>query len=123
MQSQYRVWIEENVTDTYGKCAEVTEAMVAVFPELTRIRGFYMCEAWGVREHWWLVAPDGEIVDPTAGQFPSKGTSEYVPLKEGSLEPTGKCMNCGGYVYRASKACSTACAKALEAYYGCEFSG
>lgn len=121
MQSQYRVWIEENVIETFGKCDDVTKAMAAVFPELTRTRGYYMCVAWGRRDHWWLVDPEGEIVDPTAEQFPCRGTSQYVPWKEGSEEPTGKCMNCGSYTYRATNACSPECAKALEAYYGCAF--
>jgi hypothetical protein len=122
VQSKYRAWVAETVTETYGKCKEVTEAMVAAFPELTRVRGHYMCADWGKRAHWWLVDENGEIVDPTADQFPCKGTSEYVPWEEGAEEPTGKCMNCGGYTYGSSRACSPACAKKLEAYYGCSFS-
>ena len=67
-----------------GRCAEATLAMAAVFPELTRVRGHYLCWVWGEREHWWLVEPNGEIVDPTADQFPSKGGGVYVPWDEAS---------------------------------------
>ena len=99
----YEEWISQNVKDNgYGQCHEATEAMAQAFPELSTVRGHYECPIWGTREHWWLVAPDGRIVDPTVEQFPSKGIGEYTPLDEEAEEPVGKCANCGEYSY-ASK--------------------
>ena len=122
MEQKYRTWIEQNVTETYGACAEVTEAMAETFPELTRTRGFYVCPAWGSRDHWWLTTLEGDIVDPTAAQFPSQGKGAYQPLNEGAEEPTGRCMNCGKYVFGGHGACSAECAEKLTEYYGCSFS-
>jgi hypothetical protein len=112
----YDEWIEANVTETKGKCAEVTEQMVAAFPELTRIRGHYYCPAWGERTHWWCVDQDGNIVDPTKAQFPSEGTGHYEPWDESQEEPTGKCPNCGGFIYGGGQVCSDACGSAYTAY-------
>lgn len=116
----YEEWVQANVDQTYGKCAEVTLAMQKVFPELVRVRGCYMCPIWGERLHWWLVTPDGKIIDPTASQFPSKGAFEYVPLEEGAEEPCGICANCGEPSYASkgggSTVCSDVCSKAYAAY-------
>lgn len=108
--SQYAEWIAQHVVeDGTGQCAEVTKQMAAAFPELTRVRGHYYCDRWGERTHWWLVTADGTIVDPTAQQFPSKGTGTYVPWVEGEEEPTGTCLNCGQPAYRQRNFCSDAC--------------
>lgn len=107
----YEFWIDNNVTETYGTCNQVTQQMVIEFPDLTRVRGHYLCPLWGQREHWWLVDPEGEIVDPTKKQFPSKGTGQYIPLKEGTPEPTGKCPNCSAYVYDGNTCCCPGCFK------------
>ena len=116
MRDEYAKWITENVTETYGTCKEVTEAMATAFPELTRIRGHYYCIAWGERAHWWLIGQDGEVVDPTASQFPSNGTGAYVPWEEGAREPTGMCPNCGEYCYDGNYCCSESCGIAYAAY-------
>jgi len=116
MQEKYKKWIEDNVTEAYGKCAEVTAAMVAAFPELTRVRGHYYCYGWGERTHWWLTAPDGSIVDPTKDQFPSKGNGEYVPLPANAPEPTGKCPNCGELIYNGGDFCDDHCGHAYVAF-------
>lgn len=108
--NKYIEWIQENVSSPLGSCRETTEKMNQVFPELRRVRGFYNCFVWGKREHWWLVDPEGNIVDPTVAQFPSKGTGEYIELDETEEEPTGKCINCGGYTYHQNCFCSDACA-------------
>lgn len=100
----------------YGQCAEITQLMITDFPELRRVRGHYYCSMWGKRSHWWCVAPDGSVVDPTAIQFPSRGAGEYVPHEEGSPEPTGKCPNCGGYCYEGRDLCSAACRWSYMAY-------
>jgi hypothetical protein len=117
MDPRYAEWIAANVEgDGYGQCREVTERMAAAFPELARVRGHYYCLIWGEREHWWLTTPAGEIVDPTAAQFPSKGHGEYVPWIEGTPEPTGLCPQCGEYVYDGNTCCSDACSRAYAAY-------
>jgi hypothetical protein len=113
----YDEWIAANVAEPYGKCAEATAAMAAAFPELERIRGHYHDAFWGQRSHWWLSAPDGTIVDPTKAQFPDQN-GDYEPHGADDAEPSGLCMNCGGYVYGSSYTCSAACAAANDAFYG-----
>jgi hypothetical protein len=113
---EYEAWIETNVQEAYGRCDEVTRAMAEAFPELRRVRGHYYCLVWGERTHWWLVTPGGAIVDPTAKQFPSGGRGVYEPWAEGTEEPSGKCPNCGGYVYGGGTACSDTCAREYGNY-------
>lgn len=73
-----------------GKCREMSEALCAADPTLTLVRGHYFCPEWGEQAHWWCQRPDGTIVDPTAAQFPSKGSGDYVPF-DGTVE----CSECG----------------------------
>lgn len=104
-----------------GKCAQAVEMMVAAFPELRRAGGFAHV-SWGRDQHWWCVAPDGLIVDPTVQQFGPPGTPiryEELDLNDPATRarvPTGKCMDCGGDVYGGDTFCSTECAAATEAY-------
>jgi hypothetical protein len=91
--------------------------MREVFPELELRRGHYHCPIWGKRQHWWLVTPDNQTVDPTAAQFPSGGLGEYVELDESQTEPTGRCMNCGDLCFDGDTTCSAACLAELSAYY------
>lgn len=115
--TNYESWIAEHYPtreSAYGRCADATEAMQRAFPELRRVRGHFICAAWGERQHWWLVTADGTIVDPTLAQFPSVGF--YVPWAEGAMEPTGKCPNCGEFVYDSGTVCSDACADAYARY-------
>lgn len=117
MSDAYQTWIAVHVTgDGYGQCAEATEQMQAAFPTLTRVRGHYYCPFWGEREHWWLVDPAGQIVDPTAAQFPSRGSGVYVPRDETQPEPTGRCPNCGEYCYDGATCCSENCHLEYAAY-------
>lgn len=112
----YDQWIEGHYPTpelAYGQCDEATKQLVAAFPELQRVRGHYYCWTWGERSHWWAVAEDGTIVDPTARQFPSGGRGMYVPWEEGAEEPSGKCPNCGGYVYGGGTVCSDQCGDAF----------
>lgn len=107
-----------NLTDLYGRCAEHTLAMQKDFPELTRVRGQFDCPINGKSCHWWLVTPDGEIVDPTVAQFPTKGyAAQYIPWEEGNEEPTGKCLQCGDLTYRFQCFCSDSCIKAAGVLY------
>ena len=55
-------------------------------------------------------------MDPTVAQFPSKGVGEYQGLQDDE-RPTGKCMNCGAFVYDGSYTCSKNCSVELESYY------
>ena len=110
MITKYQQWIAENVDGNgYGQCLEVTLQMQHAFPELQRIKGHYYCAIWGERCHWWLQTADGEVVDPTAMQFPSKGTGVYVPLCSDEPEPIGRCVNCGEYCYNDPNFCSSSC--------------
>jgi hypothetical protein len=107
----YTEWIETYQGQVYGMCASLTQQMIEAFPELKRVRGHYLDPVWGRREHWWCVAPDGSIVDPTKSQFPSKGMGPYKEHVEGTPEPTGKCHNCGDYCYNGHSFCSLECEK------------
>jgi hypothetical protein len=73
-----------------GKCKEMSEALVKADPSLTLVRGHYWCPYWGQQAHWWTKDTDGKIVDPTALQFPSKGSGDYVEF-DGTVE----CSECG----------------------------
>ena len=111
MLAKYQEWIKNQNSDVFGACKARTEEMVAAFPELKRVRGHYYDIVWGERMHWWCVDPDGNIIDPTARQFPTKGKGAYVPWKEGAEEPTGICPNCGEYCYEGTTCCSEKCHK------------
>lgn len=122
LPKNYQEWIDKNVPeDPTGKCAEVTEAMQEVFPELNRVRGHYICplcvfSSTPIFPHWWLVAPDGQVIDPTAAQFPSKGSGVYEPHDESEPEPTGKCHECGNYCYDGNFFCCENCEISYMAY-------
>lgn len=108
MDNDYQKWIDDNVptfAHAYGSCSEMTALMRHAFPELTRVRGHYQ-----TYPHWWLTAPNGEIVDPTARQFWDT-TGVYHPHNEAGGEPLGRCYNCGEYVWGevGSVFCSEAC--------------
>lgn len=109
-------WIAEHVQgDPTGKCAEVTAEMAEAFPWLRRVRGHYFCVVTGRdHPHWWMQDADGQVIDPTASQFPSNGAGIYTE-HEGP-EPSGKCPNCGGYVYDGGTVCGDMCARQYEAY-------
>ena len=112
----YNKWIEANVKgDGFGECREITTQMLEYFPELQQVRGHYMCPIWGRRGHWWLVTPNGEIVDPTAKQFPSGGLGEYLEWIDGTEEPTGKCANCGEFTFKGENFCNDACFQSWHA--------
>lgn len=128
-KSAYQNWIAANVEGNgYGKCAEITEAMAAAFPELTRVRGHFYCSEWGERTHWWLKTKHGEIVDPTALQFPGNfghfpPPEPYMEWNEGDPEPTGICMECGEYCYEGREFCSDGCRSAYLSYLAADCGG
>jgi hypothetical protein len=79
MKEIYKIWIENWLSrnNPVGKCAEATMEMKKAFPELTRVGGDFFCPKWLQSSHWWLIAPDGSIVDPTIGQFIYTNDSQY----------------------------------------------
>lgn len=113
---RYREFFIQSESEAYGACSEATIAMAAAFPELRRVRGHYYCPVWGERAHWWLTDFAGTIIDPTAIQFPSKGTGQYVEWTEGANEPTGMCPNCGEHCYEGQYFCSESCGQAYVAF-------
>lgn len=127
-KSAYDNWIRSYEQEiggparTYAKCAEATQAMAERFPELMRVPG-HVETSWGRRAHWWCKTPDGDIVDPTARQFPG-GVFEYDEFKEGDPVRLGRCMNCGYEIWApADKGvcnciCSPACGAELRADLG-----
>lgn len=74
-----------------GKCKEFCETMLTVRPELTLVRGYYHCPMWGRQEHWWLKDSQGDIIDPTVKQFPTKGVAAEYEEFAGVCE----CAECG----------------------------
>jgi len=116
---KYQEWISQSIPSrahALGQCAGVTLDMQADFPELIRVRGQYHCPIWGERDHWWLKDPDGNVIDPTAKQFPSGGIGEYQEWNEGDPEPTGQCPNCGNRCYNGASVCSRECASEYTRY-------
>lgn len=101
-----------------GSCGSGSAAAVKAFPELALCRG--IVEGRGY--HWWCVAPDGVIVDPTYPQFKiPPSAKEYLFLDEQTahLLPTGKCMNCGWEVWKKAAVCSEECAEGVADDLGC----
>lgn len=111
---------------TLGQCKPEVEAMKEKFPELEVVRGHVTAWFSSVgpmrRAHWWLTDPEGNIVDPTAGQF-ELGVGDYEPWTEGDPIRLGRCMNCGEEIWgtpeenKDSCCCSERCARVLEAEF------
>lgn len=106
----------------YGLCREAAEDMAKAFPALKVVRGHVHC-LWGKRGHWWCVDPEGNIVDPTVGQFP--WVESYEEFHEGDEYRIGKCMNCGEEIWGSSPEavhstmfCGQACESAMAHYLG-----
>lgn len=124
----YAEWIEQYVSFqegryVRGKCASATKAMVVAFPELRRVAGFAHVDHQWTDQHWWCVAPDGTVVDPTAEQFGQVGQHlvDYEELdlndpKTRGMIPTGRCMDCGDPVYNGATFCNSECERSTDAY-------
>lgn len=64
-----------------GKCKKLCIDLIEKNPELTLIRGHYFCPLWNKEEqHFWCVNKQGDVVDPSKKQFPSKGHGIYTPF-------------------------------------------
>lgn len=111
----YLQWIADHAgPDPHRQCKEVTERMAAAFPELRRVRGHYVCPSEGPQPHWWMVTPDGTVLDPTREQFTSPGQGVYEPHQ--GPEPTGTCLNCGALVYGETPFCDSDCTNEFSSY-------
>lgn len=121
MKAVYQEWIDANIDElnNMGACSQRTTEMQQAFPELRRVAGFYYSIGWGQREHFWLETEDGEIIDPTAMQFPCKGNGVYERLSEDEILrlPIGMCANCGEPIYRDSECTDTVCSRSCAAAY------
>jgi len=84
MNKQYSDYIENLKLDQQsasGQCFDVCIEMKKKFPELRFAKGFYNDAKAGWRGHWWLKTASGEIIDPTAIQFPTNGNGKYEEWK------------------------------------------
>lgn len=98
-----------------GKCKELSEYLIAKDSSLRLVRGHYYCPIWGIQQHWWCEDREGNIIDPTKDQFPSKGNGEYV-----EFNGICNCEVCGREVMEEDAifmsrypVCSNECAKSL----------
>jgi hypothetical protein len=76
---KYIQWIDAYVTSgkpIRGECRQVCAEMLVHFPEL-RLKGGYVRTPIGSDLHYWLLAPDGSIVDPTEAQFGYLDPEDY----------------------------------------------
>lgn len=120
---KYQDWITLNyLTSQKARraCEEATLSMESAFPELIRVRGLAVVEEpYGLpptrTPHWWLKTEDGEIVDPTAHQYPTRILS-YEEADERLGPPTGRCSNCGKLCYKSNYFCSDECSEEYMAY-------
>lgn len=111
----YAEWIESQQLPQLpcGMCEHVSREMAVAFPELRLARGHYI--PWAETKHyphWWCVTPDGVVVDPTAGQFVGVGPGDYV--EHVGDEPTGRCYECGVYVFTGEPFCDATCRRAWD---------
>lgn len=99
----YAEWIKQHYPtsrEALGKCKEASHAMKAAFPELRVTNGFVHGPGFSDAMHWWCVATDGSIVDPTAIQYGGPILHEEIddshPARNFSQ---ARCMNCGERYY------------------------
>ena len=126
MKEKYAEWIELHYPTPQSalkQCEPAVHAMILNFPELTIVRGQAVVEEpHGFiptkTHHWWCINPEGEVIDPTAHQYPKRILS-YEPLDESKRDPTGKCPNCGCISYASTcltPLCSEKCSKEYKKY-------
>jgi hypothetical protein len=117
MKPEYLAWIKANVNPKAcaGTCQSVVRKMVAAFPELRRVPGYFGT----FHQHWWVEDVDGRVIDPTRYQFPDEGKGgTYYGLPGYPLFP---CFECGTTVYKVdfNPCCSAECKEGCreEPYY------
>jgi len=127
MDAAEKEWIDSRYPDygsAVGKCAEASHAMAQAFPRLRVTNGEVWLAGCGEpRLHWWCVAPDGEVIDPTAKQF--SHTPAYIEIDQDHPARNyerARCPNCGEAFYmteeawRYSPLCSQSCATDYATY-------
>ena len=72
-----------------GKCKDFSAYLCMQNQKLTLVRGYYYDYQWGEQPHWWCEDIEGNIIDPTKNQFPSKGDGQYIKFN-GEVN----CSNC-----------------------------
>jgi len=95
---EIRRWLQDTAMTPTGKgqCYSAAHHMAEVFPELNTVSGWAYCERGRV-EHWWCETTEGDVVDPTAGQYEALiGYERYEPGMEIGI---GKCRDCGSVIY------------------------
>ena len=65
----YEAWIQENVHDPKHNCFFYAAALANLHPELKLFKGQHSGQHPDDTGHFYLKAPDGRIIDPTAKQF------------------------------------------------------
>lgn len=125
MKPEYESWIKTNIRENpFGECRMAAQVMASAFPALRIVRGHYYCLIWGERGHWWCEEKDGTVVDPTAAQFPTKGTGTYKEFTGNDEDlPTGRCANCGEPTYHHATCCSDRCSADYAAWIKSESRG
>lgn len=120
--TEYEEWIREYAAARDGnvryRCQGASNEMVEAFIELRLVRGYVVHKTGWKTAHWWCETSEGVVVDPTAAQFDDIETyEEYDEEKHGPL-PTGKCMDCGAFVYDGGHNgfCDDRCQRATEHY-------
>lgn len=85
----YELWIQHNVSrdEAFQNCTLWTRVMQRDFPELRRVEGAVKHRYSMHDYHEYLLAPNGEIIDPTRSQFDDLfGTDwEYLPYSEENI--------------------------------------
>lgn len=102
----YAEWVRAYVARTHsirGKCYEAADEMALAFPELKVVYGWVECEEHPRWPHWYLRAPGGEIVDPTAGQF--QRIERYGEFGPDEPQLSGRCPVCATFVYDYAECC------------------
>jgi hypothetical protein len=77
-EAEYADWIATYVQGRriVGECQRACEEMRQAFPEL-ELRGGFARTPLGRDLHYWLRAPWGTTVDPTASQFGGLALEDY----------------------------------------------
>ena len=100
MNPEYQTWIDAylaRVGDPRGTCKVACREMLVRFPELKRVPGHVYCTS-GKHGHVWLETKSGDIIDPTASQFPE--IFRYEPWKPGDEICVGFCISCGAEIWK-----------------------
>lgn len=104
-------------------CGEVFE-MFRAFTELYIVKGSIIAKPKSQDEyweylHWWLTDLDNNIIDPCVEQFFE--IDKYIPKDKYNNLPTGKCYDCGSFIFNNENFCNIECEKStmfsLQGYY------